>query len=192
MQFTINPQKLRRFRIRQTLYISFYLLVEILLLSLLFLPLLKTENWIIDSWWKLLYFIVVVGDIVLVTFTIRLLIIIQQYTKHIRKSFSGYQLEIEDDSLQVEANGEVLRFKLHTLKLTNIIVNGNLRHPFFGHGALVLEGSSSLILPTIIFDTSVGSYKARDLLKPMAGSYEEERVSVKTFLVKLNSQEVFG
>tara|TARA_B100001245_G_scaffold234799_1_gene221121 strand:+ start:237 stop:818 length:582 start_codon:yes stop_codon:yes gene_type:complete len=188
-QFTIDLQKLRSFRIRQTSYITFYLVVEFLLLSLLILPLLKSSTWTIDSWWKFLYITVLIGSILLAVLTIRLLIKIQQYTNVIGTLFLDSELKLEDDSIQVETGGEVHSFKLNRMKVTNLIVNGNSRHPLFGHGVLVIEGSYSLILPTIVFNTRVGAFRAREVIKPIADSYVEQRISMKDIMVKLKSRE---
>ena len=136
-----------------------------------------------------MYITVLIGSILLAVLTIRLLIKIQQYTNVIGTLFLDSELKLEDDSIQVETGGEVHSFKLNRMKVTNLIVNGNSRHPLFGHGVLVIEGSYSLILPTIVFNTRVGAFRAREVIKPIADSYVEQRISMKDIMVKLKSRE---
>ncbi|MGF1639181.1 MAG: hypothetical protein ACFCUU_19045 [Cyclobacteriaceae bacterium] len=84
------------------------------------------------------------------------------------------KVKIDETLLYISANGISYSLMLDQVILNNYIIQGSIQSPFFGQGVLVVIDSQKqkFVIPSIVFDESVGAYTVRDIFKHRANYHQ--------------------
>lgn len=191
-RYSLDHKALKRVVIKENIYLSFYILT----ISLTFFfsgiyPLFS--NWKFNPEvglvGKSFYWLLVIAQPIVLFFLIRLLIDYNRFMNYFLSDWVDSTVTINTSGIDI-TNGskETITFQFEEIELHNHVFTYSAKNPLFGHGVLLIKTKSkglNIIIPSYVFDISVGAYVLRDELKNRK-NYHQHKLNLKKIKQLIN------
>lgn len=139
-------------------------------------------RWVAPKVFMIIYFLLPLSSILMSLIPIRVIWMFIIYYRYCSNGFKNVSIKIDDHQMSLKSLRGELNIPIDEIEFHNHIFKAGYNSPLFGKGILQIKstGGADVIIPSILFDYSAGSFVFRDMFKRHS-QYFEYQMSWKDF-----------